>query len=147
MCIRDRGICILTGRLGRPERDVVQSAVRPCRQAHRGKMCIRDRRCTTPGLHTHTTASKPRFFSSAICQACPLWKGDVYKRQFLHKGPGASFILLRHCKKRKPPPAYYAGSGVYYTSKYVGHSHFFRTMTTTATAVHRAAMPMIAKKP
>ncbi len=30
------GICILTGRLGRPERDVVQSAVRPCRQAHRG---------------------------------------------------------------------------------------------------------------
>ena len=32
-------------------------------------------RCTTPGLHTHTTASKPRFFSSAICQACPLWKG------------------------------------------------------------------------
>ena len=53
---------------------------------------------------------------------------------FLHKGPGVSFIPPAALQKRKPPPAYYAGSGVYCTSKYVGHSHFFRTMTTTATA-------------
>jgi hypothetical protein len=66
---------------------------------------------------------------------------------FLHKGPGVSFIPPAALQKRKPPPAYYAGSGVYCTSKYVGHSHFFRTMTTTATAVQRAAIPMMAKKP
>jgi hypothetical protein len=35
---------------------------------------------------------------------------------FLHKGPGVSFIPPAALQKRKPPPAYYAGSGVYYAS-------------------------------